>query len=278
MALMIACGVALVMGVAAGIVWSERPFEAPPVSVELTALEVARRFVWYVSIVFTAGVLAGISVIGAGGRLAMRLLAVTAGDQAQGRLTEADQIVGEISVDGTIEFVLFNGILGGVIAGALFIVVRRFLPDGRLGGVAYGLGLLVVFGATIDPLRADNPDFDIVGPTWVAVSVFALMAIAFGVAVEGIAARMSTWLPLLSSERRKLLRYLLPAAIAVFAFSVTGFMVLVGLVAMLVTRWHVVVDLVRSPRWLIAGRVLLVVIVVVSLPNTVSNVVDILGR
>ena len=31
---------------------------------------------------------------GAGGRLVMRLLAVTAGDGAQGRITEADQVVG----------------------------------------------------------------------------------------------------------------------------------------------------------------------------------------
>lgn len=277
-ALMIICGAALVLGVAAGIVWSARSFEAPDASAELTALEVARRFVWYVSIAFTAGVLAGISVIGAGGRLAMRLLAVTAGDQAQGRLTEAGEIVGEISVDGTIAFVLFNGIIGGVIAGGLFILVRRFLPEGRMGGVTYGLGLLLVFGAIVDPIRADNPDFDIVGPSWVAVLVFTLMAIALGLAVQGIAARMSTWLPLFAIERSTLLRYLLPAAIAVLAFSMTAFMALIGLVAMLVTRWHVVVDVVRSQRWVAAGRALLVVIVLVSLPNTLSNAIDILGR
>ena len=208
----------------------------------------------------------------------MRLLAVTAGDQAQGRLTEADRVVGEITADGTIDFVLFNGIFGGLTAAAVFILVRRMLPGGRIGGIAYGIGLLVVFGAILDPLRADNPDFDIVGPPWVAVSVFALMAIVLGLAVQGIAARTSSWLPVLSVERRTLLRYLPAAAIAVIAFSVSGFLVVVGLVAMLVTRWHVVVDAVRSRRWVIAGRVLLIVIVVVSLPNTLNNVVHILGR
>ena len=38
----------------------------------------------------------------------MRLLAVTAGDAAQGRITEADQLVGAISVDGTMGFVIFR--------------------------------------------------------------------------------------------------------------------------------------------------------------------------
>jgi len=37
---------------------------------------------------------AGILAAGAGGRLVMRLLAVTAGPDAQGRITEAEKLVG----------------------------------------------------------------------------------------------------------------------------------------------------------------------------------------
>ena len=70
----------------------------------------------------------------------MRLLAVTAGDEAQGRITEAEEIVGEITVDGTIGFIVFNGIVGGVLAAAIYLVIRRLLPPRWLGGLAFGAG------------------------------------------------------------------------------------------------------------------------------------------
>ena len=278
MRIMLACGALLVAGLAAGVVWGGQTFAAPDTSVELTPREVARRFAWYASLTLTAGMLAGIAVIGAGGRLVMRLLAVTAGDDAQGRITEAEEVVGRITVDGTIGFVLFNGIFGGLAAAALYLLVRRFLPAGRLGGVVFGLGLLVVLGAVIDPLRGENPDFDIVGPGWLAVLAFSALAVGFGVALQGVTARLSTWLPLLSAQRHVVLRYALPAALAAVAFSISAALVVVCLVVVLVTRWSPVVDAVRSRRWVMGGRALAVILVVVSLPNTISNVADIAGR
>lgn len=278
MLIMLVCGALLLCGLAAGASASGRPFSAPDTAIVLTPGEVARRFVWYASLTLTAGVLAGVTVIGAGGRLAMRLLAVTAGDDAQGRITEAREVVGDITLDGTIGFVLFNGIFGGVFAATLFLVVRRFLPAGPLGGVAFGLGLLLVFGATIDPLRKQNPDFDIVGPGWVAVVVFTALAVGFGLTLQGLSARLSTWLPQPSTERRVLLRYAFPAALAVVAFSITALLVIVCLVVVLLTRWRPVVNAVRSPRWVIGGQVLVAGLVLVSLPNTLSDLVDIASR
>lgn len=274
---MVACGVLLLLGLAAGVWWSSPPFSAPDRTSELTAAEVARRCVWYASVALTTGVLAGVTVIGAGGRLAMRLIAVTAGDAAQGRTTEAKEVVGQITVDGTIGFVLFTGIFGGVIAATLFLLVRRFLPAGRLGGVAFGLGLLVVLGTTVDPLRKQNPDFDIVGPGLVAVLVFTALAVGLGLAIEGLTARVSTWLPLLSTERRVLVRYAAPAALALLAFPVNAVLALVCLVVVLVTRWRPLVSAVRSHRWIIGGRVLVSGLVLVSLPNALSSVLDIAG-
>ena len=84
MAVMAVCGALLLAGLAAGVMWHGRTFCAPAVEGELSAGEAARRFVWYSSLALLAGVGAGISVIGAGGRLAMRLLAVTGGREAQG--------------------------------------------------------------------------------------------------------------------------------------------------------------------------------------------------
>ncbi len=148
---MLVCAVLLLAGLVAGGAWSRLDFRIPDSNIELTPTAVAKRFAWYVSLVLTGGILAGITMIGAGGRLAMRLLAVTGGDSAQGRTTEAGETVGEITVDGTVGFVVFNGIFGGIVAGALYLLVRRFLPARWLGGATFGLGLLIVAGTTIDP-------------------------------------------------------------------------------------------------------------------------------
>jgi hypothetical protein len=81
--------------------------DPPPMSL------VARRYLWYLALAVTAGFGAGILAAGAGGRLAMRLLAVTAGADAQGRITEAQQVVGRITVDGTLGFIVFTALFFG---------------------------------------------------------------------------------------------------------------------------------------------------------------------
>ena len=272
---MLICAALLLLGVLAGGWWSRLEFQLPDPHVELTASVVAKRFAWYVALTISGGIFAGITVIGAGGRLAMRLLAVTAGDDAQGRLTEADEIVGEISVDGTIAFVLFNGIFGGIALAVLYLLVRRFLPPRWIGGAVFGLGLLIVGGTTVDPLRADNRDFDIVGPGWLALLVFVALGLAFGVVLSGVMAALSRWLPLLGANRRVLIRYLLPALLAAVAFSATAIAVIVGLAAIALTRSQRVVDAVRSHRWVTAGRVLGIIILLIALPNAISTFVDI---
>ncbi len=279
---MVVCGVLLLASVVAAVAWSGGPFlvpapaELPPV--ELPPVEVARRFAWYAALMLTGGALAGIAVIGAGGRLAMRLLAVTAGAGAQGRITEADEVVGRITVDGTISFVLFNGIFGGVAAAGIYLVVRRVLPAGWLGGIAFGLALLLILGTTIDPLRESNPDFDIVGPGWLAVLVFGALAVTFGLVLAAVLARLSAWLPLLTSERRVLVRYAGPAVLAAVAVSVSVVLLTLCLVVVAVTRWRPVLNVVRSSRWVMVGRMVVVALVVVSLPGAVASMVEIARR
>lgn len=275
---MAVCGALLAAGLGAGLVWCRRPFRVPAAEARPGVAEVARRFVWYCALAITGGVVAGITVIGAGGRLAMRLLAVTGGDAAQGRVTEADEIVGAITVTGTRDFILFTGIFGGLITAGIYLVVRRYLPRNPLGGLAFGAGLLIVLGTIVDPLRSDNPDFDIVGPGWLAIAVFTLLALAYGLALVGWMARLSEWLPLLSTERRVLARYALPAALAVAGVSVTVALVVLGLVVVLATRWGALVDAVRSRQALLVGRVALVVLLVLALPGALASVADIAGR
>lgn len=282
MALMVLCGLLVLAGLVAIARWGDLDVESPPSGENDRGKgpwwrEPARRYVWGVVVAVVAGLGAGVLAAGAGGRLAMRLLAVTAGDAAQGRITEAEEVVGRVSAGGTIEFIVFTGLFFGVATGALYLLVRRWLPRGRLGGLAYGLLLLVVAGTRVEPLRADNPDFDIVGPGWVSVLVFSAVVLAHGMIVAALAGRFSRALPLLSGERRALLLHaplllLLPVAPV---FLVIG---VVGLIAVFASRARPLIDLVRSDRVAVSARVVLAVIALVALPGFISTLADVLGR
>jgi hypothetical protein len=247
------------------------PTDGPPMGL------VARRYLWYLTVAVASGVGAGILAAGAGGRLVMRLLAVTAGPDAQGRITEADEVVGRVSVDGTLGFVVFTGLFFGLVTGALYLLLRRWLPAGRAGGLAYGALLLVVAGTRLDPLRPGNPDFDLVGPGWVSVAAFATLVVFHGMLVAALAGRFSRAVPLLGRGPRALaahvpLLLLLPLGSAVLV------LVIVGAVVVLASQLPVVVTAWRNRRLMTVGHVALAVVAVVALPGFVSAVVDILGR
>jgi len=272
-----ACVALLAIGLVVALRWRRCSFVTPPAVERLSVADALRRYVRLMALLLLSGIIAGITVIGAGGRLAMRLLAVTGGEEAQGRLTEAQEVVGEITVDGTIGFVLFVGVLGGVALSALYFVTRRCLPPGALGGAIFGLLLLVVAGTRVDPLDPGNPDFDIVGPGWLAVIVFVAQALLFGATLAAVAARLSAWLPLPSTSREVLARYVAPAAFAAFAFSITFVLAAGAVVVALVTRWSALVRFAGSPAAVVAGRVVLVAVALVAAPGAVAGVVEVAG-
>jgi hypothetical protein len=281
MALMAVCGLLVLAGLVAIGRWGglepQPPWPAPGPDDLPTPGTVGRRYLWYVTVAAVSGVVSGILVAGAGGRLAMRLLAATAGDAAQGRITEAEEVVGEITAGGTIGFVLFTALLFGAATGALFLLIRRWLPGGRLAGLAFGGVLLVVAASRVDPLRRDNPDFDIVGPGWLSIVVFAALVLVHGMAVGAIAGRYSRALPLVSRRLRDLVAYaplLLLAPVAGILLPVA----LVGVVAVIVGRARGLMATVRSPRFTVAGRIVLAAVVLVAAPGFVAAVADISGR
>jgi hypothetical protein len=253
--------------------WRENETTQSP----LPAWEVVRRYLWYLTIVAIAGVGPGLVMMGAGGRLAMRLLAVTAGDAAQGRITEADQIVGRISVDGTMGFVIFIGVFGGLLTGALYVLIERWLPKGRWGGLTYGALLLVLGGTRVDPLRPENPDFDIVGPGWVSVVVFVALGLAHGMLVAAIAGRYSRLLPLMSKHPGAIAAHV-PLLIYAMAFPLLVPIVAVGLLTIALSRSTKTRSLIASPGMEIARRVLGVALAVIALPGFLAALVDIAKR
>jgi len=208
----------------------------------------------------------------------MRLLAATS-PEARGRITGAGEVVGVISVEGTVALIS----VGGLFAGGLAVVpylLRRWLPQGYLGGLAYGVLLLLLVGARLDPLRPDNIDFVVLGPDWLALLSFAALAIAFGVLLTALAARFGRSLPLLPTP-------LSPATSG--SCSAIGSLLVVAAVPLAAVLLAVGVAAVHiGPRLppgrafspsrglLIAGRITLVVVAVVSVPSFVTAVDTIL--
>lgn len=243
---------------------------------------VARRYLRGVAVFLVGGFWAGALVTGPAVRLVMRLLAVTAGDDAQGKVTEAEEIVGSITVDGTLGLYIFGGILPGLLSGAIYVLFRAWLPSGRLGGVAFGFLHLVIAATRIDPLRPDNPDFDLVGPGWLAVVTYALAALFHGMAVVAFANRFSRTFPPEAKNRPARTRALLVLALPVLMLIPGVFLlvpILMGLVVTVVaSRIGPLVRAVRSRGFVVGGRVIVAALALVLLPGAVTDLRDVIDR
>lgn len=137
---------------------------------------------------------AGVLTVGAGIRLMMRLLAVTSSDDVQGRRTEADAVIGEVTASGSVFLVVVVGLVAGLAGLALYALVRRWLPERSMAaglvGAAIGAGLLV---RPVGLISAANRDFTIVAPAALAVALalvtLVLFGATFGVLVDRFAGR-----------------------------------------------------------------------------------------
>lgn len=277
------CVLLVVAGLAAVVRWSGLTVEPPqapdpvdPATPPPMGL-VVRRYLWAVNLAVVAGVGAGVLAAGAGGRLVMRLLAVTAGEGAQGRITEADQVVGRISVEGTVGFVLFTALFFGTATGAAYLLVRRWLPTGRARGLVYGGLLLLLAGTRLEPLREGNVDFDLVGPGWVSVLTFSALVLFHGMLVAALAGRASRAIPLLAREPRAIAAHA-PLLLLVPLLPLVGVLAVVGALVVLVTRTRPVLAAWHARRLVPAGQVLLALVALLALPGFASAVASILGR
>lgn len=279
MVLMALLGAAIVVGVIAIWRWGALEVAVPwePEPRPMPAGRVLHRYVWFVTVGLTGGIVAGLVMLGAGGRLVMRLLAVTAGPDAQGVITEAEEVVGEITVGGTLDFVGFFGIVVGGVLGFAYMLVHRWLPRGRGSGAAFGTLLLLVLATRVDPLRPENPDFDLVGPDWVAVLAFSAIVVGYGMLLAAIVGRFGRFLPLLKRDLRTILKYLPPYVVSGPVIVILAIpVVAVGSFAVLVARVEGIDRLWYSERVSLAGRALLVVAAAIAAPGFVLGVADIL--
>ena len=166
------------------------------------------------------GIAAGFLVGGIAGRLIMRILAMVNGENA-GVMTENGNISGDITASGTIGLIIFVGLVSGLIGGLVYVIIRRWLPPGRLlKGVVFGLILLCFFGtAVFDP---DNVDFALFGPRQLSVALFALLFPLYGVVASLFVERFDRYVPPLFTRLSiTVLGYLLIAGLCAFGLSRT---------------------------------------------------------
>ena len=174
----------------------------------------------------SGGVAAGL-VGGIGGRLIMRLLAAVNEDKS-GIITGNGNIAGEFTAGGTFGFIIFAGLFSGVIGGFVYVLIRRWLPGGKLmKGVTFGLVLLCFSGIDPEPLAVplfdpDNVDFALFGPRQLAVGLFLLLFPLYGLVVSIIVERYDRYVPpLFTRSSITVLGCLLIAGVCAFGLSQT---------------------------------------------------------
>lgn len=135
-----------------------------------------------------AGGVSGFLVGGVGGRLAMRVLALTSPDIAQGRLTDDAARVGEFTLVGSFALALALGVIGAILAMG-YLLVRRVLPAAPVTRVWRTALLTAAIGGAV--LVHDHPSFDysILGPAWLAVSLFIVIPGLYGAALAFLVER-----------------------------------------------------------------------------------------
>lgn len=128
-----------------------------------------------------AGATVGVLVSGIGGRMAMRVAAMLSPD-ATGRLTEAGERVGEITLNGSLAVLLFGGLFGGFVAGVIWIAIADWVPGtGRRRLLIAGAISAAIGGALL--IRSGNIDFRVLDGDAAIITIFLVLAALTGIAV-----------------------------------------------------------------------------------------------
>src|SRR3990172_580277 len=129
------------------------------------------------------GALSGVISAGVGARLVMRIIALANPDR-DGVFTDAEATVGDITFGGTMNLLLL-GTVAGVMGGAVYLGLRRWLPVPATGkGLAYGIFSRLTVGQLLfDP---HNADFQIFEPVVMVIALFSVLFLLNGLIVGAL--------------------------------------------------------------------------------------------
>jgi hypothetical protein len=145
------------------------------------------------AIAAAASGVAGVLVGGLGSRLVMRIAALAA-PEARGLLTENGNVIGEVTLAGTVALLVVGGIGSAIVGAGAIVVFDPWLPRRTVArGLVLG-GFLLAFGGSI-VIDAANPDFVVLGHRMLTVVLFAALFPAFGLVASGSAAWLDRRIP-----------------------------------------------------------------------------------
>lgn len=204
-----------------------------------------------------AGAVSGVLVLGLVGRLVMRILAATSSD-AQGLLTSADETIGQITSGGTIAFLIFVGLGGGIFSAMGFLIVRPWLPA-KVGKAGLLFAVLVIGTLGVgDAFSPDNADFDILTPRWLAVVLVVGTGFLFGTTFAALAARFDR----VAQSKGRMRRWFYPAlAIGLIPPLAIGTILHIGIRSMAPAGLN---TFTRSTRVQLVGHILVAVATVLT--------------
>jgi len=174
--------------------WSVSRVWATPSTHVPTSLRALTRFIFTVGL---AGIGAGLLVGGVGGRLVMRAASLLSPEvSGTGVRSEQGFRVGEVTLEGSIELLIFIGIFTGLFGAVYFAITRPWLMwAGKWHGAAFGLFLFAIGSASSDVLNPDNIDFVVLDNIPVIVLLFFALFILFGVTIAWLYGWLDRRLP-----------------------------------------------------------------------------------
>jgi hypothetical protein len=145
------------------------------------------------AIVVVGAGIAGALVGGLGGRLVMRLAALAA-PEVRGTLTENGNVVGDITLQGTIAVIIFAALSSTLFGAGAFVVARPWLPRRTVPrGLVFGAFLLALTGTAV--VDAANADFVLLGDRLLNVTMFSALFMVFGLAASSAIAVLDRRVP-----------------------------------------------------------------------------------
>ncbi|MEO8273144.1 MAG: hypothetical protein ABI620_03680 [Chloroflexota bacterium] len=159
-----------------------------------------------------AGVIAGTIVGGVGGRIAMSIAAIL-NPQAAGSFTEAGEVVGRFTLQGTLALMLFGGLGAGIAAGVLWVVISPWVPWTGARRAILVMPIAVALGSFF-LIESGNRDFVILGPAPAILALLILLVALVGAAVSWLDEWLDRRLPLPGAKPgRALLAYAVVAVL-----------------------------------------------------------------
>jgi hypothetical protein len=128
-----------------------------------------------------AGLIVGVVVGGFGGRLFMRVAALLH-PEATGMATANGNLIGDITLSGSLALVVFVGLFAGLAAGVIWVTVQTWIPGSGLTRAILTMPVAVAIGAR-GLLQVPNPDFLILGYDPVIVVLIVAFTAALGLSI-----------------------------------------------------------------------------------------------